>query len=77
MPFPKCVWGVSGVPAGHGWLVGVRDPASELAGYYRWSLRDLLALLHYSQLPTATNLLSSFMPNTKGRRAAYHKNVTC
>jgi hypothetical protein len=32
----------SGVPTGHGWLVEARIPASELAGYFRWSLRDLL-----------------------------------
>ncbi len=32
----------SGVPPGRGWNLGWRFPASELAGYFRGSLRDLL-----------------------------------
>jgi len=32
----------SGVPPGGGWCLVLRIPASELAGYFHWSLRDLV-----------------------------------
>ena len=33
----------SGVPTGRGWSLGLRVPASELAGYFHWSIRDPVA----------------------------------
>ena len=45
IPDDDAIWfAVSAVPPARGWLLG-RVPASELAGYFQASLRDVLALV--------------------------------
>ncbi len=44
-PWPRFGGGAvrSGVPPGRGWGLVLRVPASELAGYFHWSIRDPVA----------------------------------